>query len=47
MNRLLRVRELGGQALYVSVAGDVRTLPYYLTERGGMDGFYAARMVRT
>ena len=43
----LTPQELGGQALYVSAAGDVRTLPCNMTERGGMDGFYAARIVRT
>jgi 16S rRNA (cytosine967-C5)-methyltransferase len=39
-------REFGGQGLYVGAAGDVRTLPCYLTELGGMDGFYAARLVK-
>jgi 16S rRNA (cytosine967-C5)-methyltransferase len=40
-------QELGGQGLYVSAAGDIRTLPCYMTELGGMDGFYAARLVKT
>lgn len=27
--------------------GDLRTLPYLLAEKGGMDGFYAARLIRS
>lgn len=30
---------------WISGAGDLRTLPCYLGELGGMDGFYAARLV--
>lgn len=35
--------ELGGPAELVGADGDLRTLPCHLAERGGMDGFYAAR----
>jgi 16S rRNA (cytosine967-C5)-methyltransferase len=28
----------------ITADGDLRTLPCYLAERGGMDGFYAARL---
>jgi 16S rRNA (cytosine967-C5)-methyltransferase len=27
-------------------AGDLRTLPCHLSDEGGMDGFYAARLIR-
>jgi 16S rRNA (cytosine967-C5)-methyltransferase len=33
-------------AAFVSLAGDLKTLPFYWGERGGMDGFYAARLRR-
>jgi 16S rRNA (cytosine967-C5)-methyltransferase len=33
-------------AAFVSQFGDLKTLPYYWGERGGMDGFYAARLRR-
>jgi 16S rRNA (cytosine967-C5)-methyltransferase len=42
--------EVGGVAEWVTAAGDVRTLPCHMTLdpsfRSGMDGFYAARLVR-
>lgn len=38
--------ELGGQGELVTPAGDLRTLPCHLPEKGGLDGFYAARLVR-
>ncbi len=31
---------------FVSPAGNLKTLPFYWSERGGMDGFYAARLRR-
>ena len=31
---------------FVSQLGDLKTLPFYWSERGGMDGFYAARLRR-
>ncbi len=38
--------EVGGLGELVSPEGDLRTLPSHLAERGGLDGFYAARLVR-
>ena len=38
--------EIGGLAECVSAAGDLRTLPCHLAEMDGLDGFYAARLVR-
>ena len=31
----------------IDASGDLRTLPCHLAQQGGMDGFYAARLVRT
>ena len=39
--------EVGGMADLVTGDGDLRSLPCHLAEQGGMDGFYAARLVRT
>ena len=39
--------EVGGNANLLTVKGDLRTLPCHMSELGGMDGFYAARLVRT
>ena len=38
--------EVGGMAELVTADGDLRTLPCHLGDRGGMDGFYAARLIR-
>ena len=38
--------EVGGLAELVTSEGDLRTLPCHLADRGGMDGFYACRLVR-
>ena len=38
--------EIGGLAQCLSAAGDLRTLPCHLRDEGGMDGFYAARLVK-
>ena len=38
--------EMGGLAELITPQGDLRTLPSHLAERGGMDGFYAARLER-
>jgi 16S rRNA (cytosine967-C5)-methyltransferase len=32
--------------VFVSPEGDLRTLPSHWSDKGGMDGFYAARLVR-
>ncbi|HEX4303561.1 MAG TPA: transcription antitermination factor NusB [Rhizomicrobium sp.] len=38
--------DLFGHAEWVSAEGDLRTLPSHLDGKGGMDGFYAARLRR-
>ena len=38
--------EVGGAAEFVTPEGDVRTLPCHWPERGGLDGFYIARLRR-
>jgi 16S rRNA (cytosine967-C5)-methyltransferase len=42
--------DVGGEADWISAAGDLRTLPFHLTfepaELAGMDGFYVARLKR-
>jgi len=38
--------DVGGLAELVTQAGDLRTLPCHLAESGGLDGFYACRLVR-
>ncbi|MAS87053.1 MAG: MFS transporter [Micavibrio sp.] len=38
--------ELGGLTQLITPLGDLRCLPHYLKDQGGMDGFYAARLVR-
>jgi 16S rRNA (cytosine967-C5)-methyltransferase len=42
----IRVEEIGGLAELLTPAGDLRTLPCHLSDKGGMDGFYAARLRR-
>ncbi len=39
--------EIGGLDEALTPAGDLRTLPCHLAEKGGIDGFYAARLQRT
>lgn len=39
--------EIGGLDQCLTQAGDLRTLPFHWGEKGGMDGFYAARLRRT
>jgi 16S rRNA (cytosine967-C5)-methyltransferase len=38
--------EIGGLGQCLSPEGDLRTLPCHLGDKGGLDGFYAARLVR-
>lgn len=40
----VRAEEIGELAEAVTRQGDVRTLPSFWAERGGMDGFFAARL---
>ena len=37
---------IGAPAEWVTQEGDLRTLPYHLAEYDGVDGFYAARLVK-
>ena len=39
-------QEIFDLAQLIDVHGDLRTLPCHLAEKGGMDGFYAARLRR-
>lgn len=43
----IRQAETGLDTPVINADGDLRTFPTHLGERGGMDGFYAARLVRT
>lgn len=36
-----------GHSDWITPDGDLRTLPCYLSDKGGMDGFYAARLKRS
>jgi 16S rRNA (cytosine967-C5)-methyltransferase len=36
--------ELDGEAQFITAAGELRTLPCHWADRGGIDGFYAARL---
>jgi 16S rRNA (cytosine967-C5)-methyltransferase len=38
--------EIGDLASCITDDGDLRTLPYHLAERGGLDGFFAARLTK-
>ena len=42
----IQAREVGGVEAFITPEGDMRTLPGHLAELGGVDGFYAARLVR-
>ncbi len=44
--RPLSAEELAGEARLIDQHGDLRCLPSHLAEKGGMDGFYAARLER-
>jgi 16S rRNA (cytosine967-C5)-methyltransferase len=37
---------IGGMKECITKRGEVRTLPFYLAESGGMDGFYAAILIK-
>jgi len=43
----IKAEELNAPADWISEAGDLRTLPCHLSEYDGIDGFYAARLVKT
>jgi 16S rRNA (cytosine967-C5)-methyltransferase len=44
--RPVEAAEIGGLTELLTPAGDLRTLPCHLAGKGGMDGFYAARLER-
>ncbi len=44
--RPIEPAEIGGLAECITPDGDLRTLPCHLGSKGGLDGFYAARLVR-
>ncbi len=44
--RRIEPEELGGQGQLIDAHGDLRCLPSHLADKGGMDGFYAARLER-
>lgn len=46
VRRPIAAKEAGGLAELITPEGDLRTLPCHLADRGGMDGFYACRLVR-
>jgi len=43
----IQAEEVGGLDDLLSPDGDLRSLPCHLADAGGIDGFYAARLVRT
>ena len=43
----IRASEVGELSALVTAEGDMRSLPCHLDDRGGMDGFYAARLIRS
>ena len=40
----VRAEEIGGLAQAITPGGDLRTLPCHWADRGGLDGFFAARL---
>jgi 16S rRNA (cytosine967-C5)-methyltransferase len=44
--RAVTAAEAGGFGMCLTPAGDLRTLPCHLVAEGGLDGFYAARLIR-
>jgi 16S rRNA (cytosine967-C5)-methyltransferase len=42
----LSADELWGKSEWITPEGDLKTLPCHLSDQGGMDGFYAARLRR-
>lgn len=42
----VRAAEVGGIAEFITPQGDLRTLPSHFADKGGIDGFYAARLRR-
>ncbi len=42
----IQAKELPGLGACVTDAGDLRSFPFHLSERGGLDGFFASRLIR-
>ncbi|MBY0422369.1 MAG: RsmB/NOP family class I SAM-dependent RNA methyltransferase, partial [Parvularculaceae bacterium] len=42
----VRAEEIGGLSSAITAEGDLRTLPSFWAEKGGMDGFFAARLTK-
>lgn len=43
----IHTEEVGGLFELISPAGDFRSLPSHIADQGGLDGFYAARVIKT
>ncbi|MES2471874.1 MAG: transcription antitermination factor NusB [Pseudomonadota bacterium] len=43
----IAAEEVFGNSDWITPDGDLRTLPCYFSDKGGMDGFYAARLKRS
>lgn len=43
----IKPEEVGGLEALITPDGDLRVFPFHLAPAGGMDGFYAARLVKT
>jgi 16S rRNA (cytosine967-C5)-methyltransferase len=43
----IKADEIGGMEELINSDGDLRTFPFQLAERGGMDAFFAARLEKT
>ena len=39
--------EIGGLDSAITSSGDLRTMPFHLEDSGGVDGFFAARLIKT
>jgi 16S rRNA (cytosine967-C5)-methyltransferase len=43
----IKTEEIGGVSELINADGELRILPHYLKECGGMDGFFVARLIKT
>jgi 16S rRNA (cytosine967-C5)-methyltransferase len=46
LRRSIEPNEIDDLSVCIDAQGDLRTLPCHLADQGGMDGFYAARLVK-
>ena len=42
----IKAAEIGGETDWITSDGDLRCLPCHFPEKGGMDGFFAARLIK-